>query len=190
MTKEERREYNKRYYQANRLRIKDQQAVYRKGVDYAEYQKYYQEQYQQSPKYRESIKKYQESSKYRDAQKLYQRGRKDTDPAFKFITNLRSRHSKVLQGKASTTAELGCSAQDLRDYLQAQWSAGMTWNNYGHGPDKWTIDHKLPLSSCERLPTGEWDPTSEYNKQLIHYTNLQPMWYIDNVTKGDCLSFI
>lgn len=156
MTKEERKEYNKRY----------------------------QESYQQSPKYKESIKKYQQSPKYKDAQRAYQRNRKATDPAFKFLANLRSRHSEVLRGKVSTTAGLGCTTEQLREYLQTQWSIGMSWDNYGHGPDKWTIDHRLPLDSYERSLTGEWDITSEYNQQLIHYTNLQPMWFLDNMTKG------
>ena len=48
----------------------------------------------------------------------------------------------------------------------------MTWNNYG----KWHIDHIIPLdiakSEKELLP-------------LLHYTNLQPLWVLDNIKKGN-----
>jgi len=52
----------------------------------------------------------------------------------------------------------------------------MTWDNWTL--DGWHIDHIKPLAS--------FDLTDR--KQLLeacHYTNLQPLWAKDNLTKND-----
>ena len=50
----------------------------------------------------------------------------------------------------------------------------MTWKN--HTIDGWHIDHIIPLSSAK---------TSKDVEKLMHYTNLQPMWAIENIKKSD-----
>mgnify|MGYP000453844198 CR=1 FL=1 len=40
---------------------------------------------------------------------------------------------------------LGYTQMDLRQYLEAQFKPGMTWNNYG----KWHIDHIVPCASFD-----------------------------------------
>lgn len=68
---------------------------------------------------------------------------------------------------------VGCSPQDLILHLENQFKDGMNWDNYGfYG---WHIDHKIPLSSSF---------TKEDLFKLCHYTNLQPLWAIDNLKKG------
>ena len=48
----------------------------------------------------------------------------------------------------------------------------MTWNNYG----KWHIDHITPCAKFNLSIPDE--------QQLsFHYTNLQPLWAIDNQKK-------
>jgi hypothetical protein len=48
----------------------------------------------------------------------------------------------------------------------------MTWENYGlHG---WHIDHMIPLVSGN---------TEEEIFQLCHFTNLQPLWWYENLEK-------
>jgi hypothetical protein len=53
----------------------------------------------------------------------------------------------------------------------------MTWDNYGKGKDKWNVDHVKPISS--------FDLSSEKQfAKACNYSNLQPMWEVDNIRKG------
>ena len=47
------------------------------------------------------------------------------------------------------------------------------WDNYGF--NGWHIDHIIPLSSAKNI--------EEINK-LCHYSNLQPLWAQENLSKG------
>lgn len=93
---------------------------------------------------------------------------------------IRQRISKIIKAKSngkkqySTTLELGCDRLYLMDYLENLFEDGMTWENYG----EWHIDHIKPLSI--------FDLTLEEDfKQAVHYTNLQPLWAKDNMSKGN-----
>lgn len=175
MTKEERiKEYNrvyyKGYYEANKERIKRRNKLFRDNNP----------EYYTNPKIIAQQKEYRQSQKFQDArrdvQRTYQKDRRTKDPAFKLICNIRTRQSAVLKGRASTTKGLGCDRNFLMQHIESQFTEGMNWNNYGHGEGRWTIDHKIPLDVIRTNP--------ELTLQLIHYTNLQPMWYIDNVKKS------
>jgi hypothetical protein len=73
-----------------------------------------------------------------------------------------------------TTEFLGCNVLELKNHLEFQFKEGMSWNN--HGLFGWHIDHIKPLSSAK---------TEKELYILCHYTNLQPLWAKDNLSKGN-----
>jgi hypothetical protein len=70
---------------------------------------------------------------------------------------------------------IGCTITELRQHLEAQFTDGMTWHNYGK--DGWHIDHIRPCASFDLSD-------SEQQRQCFHYSNLQPLWALDNIRKG------
>jgi len=115
----------------------------------------------------EKIKKYQ---------KNYKSTRRKNDSLFKLSGGLRSRLYGFLKkkqiSKTNTTFDLvGCTPQELKIYLEQKFIDSMSWENQG----KWHIDHIIPLSSATN---------KEELYKLCHFTNLQPMWAIDNIKKG------
>lgn len=109
----------------------------------------------------------------------YNLSRRKTDIQYKLNMSLRSRLNNALkrnQKSGSAVKDLGCSIDELKTYLESKFTPGMTWDNWS--VDGWHIDHIKPLAS--------FDLTDR--KQLLeacHYTNLQPLWASDNLTKSD-----
>ena len=99
---------------------------------------------------------------------------------FKLSERLRNRISVAIRGigikRGSAIRDLGCSIEEFKLYLESKFLDGMTWENYGYYG--WHIDHIIPLAS--------FDLTNENDfKKACHYTNLQPLWRIDNQSKSD-----
>ena len=122
---------------------------------------------------------------YRKANKekrnLYEKERCKKDPNFKILRNLRSRLRSALKGnfkKGSAVTDLGCSIEFLIKHLESKFKDGMSWENYGF--KGWHIDHIRPLSSFDLTQREEL-------KKACHYSNLQPLWAIDNLKKNDKL---
>lgn len=112
----------------------------------------------------------------------YTTDRKKTDPAFKLIKNLRRRLNRFINftyiTKRSTTITLvGCSPKELKLFLENKFTDNMSWENYG----EWHIDHIIPLSLAK---------TEEDLYKLSHYTNLQPLWAKDNLSKSNKLDYL
>lgn len=102
--------------------------------------------------------------------------KKMENPEHKLRHNLRSRLRKSIHGRPgglSPVRSLGCSVKELREHLESQFQLGMSWGNYG----KWHIDHIKPLASFNLTKQNEF-------KEACHYTNLQPLWAKDNLSKG------
>ena len=101
------------------------------------------------------------------------------NPNFKLRKNLRNRVRKALLGiscSSKTLELLGVhSIEEIKKYIELQFKTGMTWENYCF--IGWHIDHEIPLSSFDLT-------NPEQRCKAFHYTNLQPMWGIDNLIKG------
>ena len=67
---------------------------------------------------------------------------------------------------------LGVEWEVAKQHIGRQFTKGMNWDNHGD----WHIDHIIPLASAK---------TPERLKQLCHYTNLQPLWAKENISKSD-----
>lgn len=90
----------------------------------------------------------------------------------------RSRLRSLLKQKKAMSSRtlrvhIGCSLDELKIHIESQFTEGMTWAN--HGLFGWHIDHKIPLSSA-----GNFDELVK----LLHYSNIQPLWAIDNLKKA------
>jgi hypothetical protein len=104
--------------------------------------------------------------------------RSKTDIMYRISRNIRARLNKALVNNyknSSAVRDLGCSIQELRSHLESKFTPGMSWNNYGI--KGWHIDHVVPISNFDLS-----DP--EQAKLACHYTNLQPLWWTDNLRKG------
>jgi hypothetical protein len=118
-------------------------------------------------------KKYVE--KNRDCINAKMAQRKKDDPILKLKMLYRSKTNKILgSNKESTFDLIGCSPLELKSYLEKQFKDGMSWEN--HGLFGWHIDHIIPLSSAK---------SDDELKKLCHYSNLQPLWAIENIIKRD-----
>jgi len=118
-------------------------------------------------------KEYQKNNK--DKRNTYLSERRLNDPLFRLITNVRNLiyNSFYYNGysKNSKTEELlGCSFEELKEYLESKFEPWMNWDNRGLYSGEfnygWDIDHVIPLSSV-----NEEDEIIKLN----HYTNLQPL---------------
>lgn len=97
-------------------------------------------------------------------------------PIYKLKNRLRLcvRNSFKRKGylKSETTYKiLGDDWSIVKIHFENLFTDGMNWDNM----DKWHIDHIIPLRLAE---------TEEDVFRLCHYTNLQPLWAIDNLKKG------
>lgn len=117
-----------------------------------------------------------------DYRRQYIRVRLQNDLQFRLIGAIRARvRCAIRNGKKSfgTVELIGCSLRELRKYLERQFKPGMTWKNWGL--KGWHVDHIRPCSSFDLS-----DP--EQQKQCFHFTNLQPLWAEDNLSKGSSVA--
>ena len=111
--------------------------------------------------------------------------RRKNDPCFAIKVQLHNRLGDAVRKgikAGSGVDDLGCSVLELKVYLETMFQPGMTWENRGHGSDKWNIDHIIPLAA--------FDLTNRQHVLLAcNYRNLQPLWHEENMSKGDKLDW-
>jgi hypothetical protein len=113
--------------------------------------------------------------KIKTAKKNWEKSKKD-DPIFKIKKNLRRRLHHALKGnlKADKTFSLiGCFPNELKLYLEKQFSGDMCWENYG---SVWHVDH---INPCDNFDFSNPDE----QKVCFHFSNLRPLYKHDNVSK-------
>ena len=157
------------------------------------------ERYANDPEYRERINRQQREwvaenrerhkqrhrewiAENREEINRHLRERHANDPQYKLGQTLRGRIRDAIKNqrtaKATSSLEL-LGVDDISiviEHLEQQFQPGMTWEN--HGPRGWHIDHIRPCASFDLT-----DP--EQQRACFHYTNLQPLWAEENLSKGD-----
>jgi hypothetical protein len=107
----------------------------------------------------------------------YRTKREKVDIEYRLANSLRSRLTHAIsnnQKSGSAVSDLGCSIAEFKTYLESLFLPGMSWDNYG----EWHIDHIIPLSKYSLSNREEL-------LEACNYKNLQPLWAIDNLKKGN-----
>jgi hypothetical protein len=118
-------------------------------------------------------KKPEELEKRRKREKL----KFDSNPVLKAASRVRKKTCKILKTmrmsrSLSASKVLGIDIARFKSFIESQFANEMNWDNIG----KWHIDHFIPMATAKT--------TKDINR-LSHYSNLRPMWAIDNLRKSD-----
>jgi len=128
--------------------------------------------------------------------KDYQK-RKIEDPAYYFIKVQRNRMHKFLKRDRYylspkhtdfTMKLLGIKTrEEFLEHIQKHLQEGMTWENYGMGPDKWVLDHTIPIKYFK----NNFDLLNDFDiqRECFGIHNLRPMWWLDNAHKAAKLDY-
>ena len=170
--------YKRKYQQKNKEKIAAKKREYyqqNKEKVAANQREYRQENKEKKDAYN---RKYRQQNKEKIA--AYIRQRRRLDPEFNLLCRLRSRMGKAVKAAgldkkcASSIELLGISPQGLKEWIEAQFTEGMTWENHSD----WEVDHIIPCYA--------FDLTVEQNQRICFwYKNLQPLWWQDNLQKSN-----
>lgn len=117
----------------------------------------------------------------RDKIRQYDNQRRRTNPSARMAAICTARIRSVIivntgQRKHRKTAELlGCDKNFLMRWIERQFKEGMSWDNYG--VKGWHVDHIRPCRTFDLTDPNEL-------MACFHYTNLQPLWWYENLAKS------
>ena len=171
------KERGKEWRLQNPDKLKELKSKYRqkyKDQIKEKYKKYYQDRIEY---FKIKNGSYRQKGINKERRNEYQRKRREENYLELISHRVRNRVGGYLKlkkiNKNNTTFNIiGCSPEQLKIHLESKFSDGMSWDNR----NEWHIDHIIPLSSAQ-------DEKTLY--ELFHYTNLQPLWIMDNLKKGD-----
>ena len=134
----------------------------------------------------EKVAQKRSSREYKDISNKRYRDRYNNDINFRVKQNIRrifhKRIKSAKNGNPESTMEiLGASWDLVSLFIERQFLEGMTWDNYGSSSKKkrkWNIDHIKPCNSYDLLDNDEC-------RKCFHFSNLRPMWAIENSIKND-----
>ena len=99
------------------------------------------------------------------------------DIVYKIINRLASRCCYFINIKDYNITHnelIGCSHEELKNYLESKFEEGMNFDNYG----EWELDHIYPISKFKLNDINEV-------KKCFNYKNIQPLWKLDNRSKSN-----
>ena len=96
------------------------------------------------------------------------------DPIGALYHVVSNRIRECLDSKINKTVEyLGCDIVFYKKFIEEKFKDGMSWENHG----EWQIDHIIPVRYE--------NPTMEDVVERLHFTNTQPLWKHENLSKGN-----
>lgn len=173
--KESRKKYWNNYYIKNKQKLLLRNKERR--INNPEYYKNYEkERYSKNPEfYKKRWKDY--LKKGREVVNTNRRNKYSNDLNYKISCIMRNRFYKSVKRKKITNSSisfLGCSIDEFKEHIEKKFLIGMNWDNWKY--NGWHIDHIIPLSRFNLKDKNEI-------KKAFHYSNLQPMWGIENIKK-------
>jgi hypothetical protein len=180
--KNDRSDYRKKYWSDNSDRLKANQKEYRENNKnlISESKRMYYQNLSDDKKIelRNKNRELYHKNKYKDKKLVYVNYKLENDNFFKLKFNIRTLiRNSIKRGystKSKKTIEiLGCSFEEFKLHLESQFDDKMNWENQG---TYWHLDHIIPISSSE---------TEEDVYRLNHYTNFQPLYWLDNLKKSN-----
>jgi hypothetical protein len=173
---------DKLWYEKNydRYYAKHRERVLRNPELYREFKKKWFSNPENLVKAKNSQKKFRNSEHGRKAYNDYRRNKIKNDPIFRMAVNLRLRLRSFIKkqgGKkyAKMLEIVGMDWISFKKYIEDKFKPGMTWDNYG---THWHLDHIKAITKFDLL-------TEQGQKQSCHYTNLQPLWALENLKKSN-----
>ncbi len=127
---------------------------------------------------RKRMKEYTQRPEVKNRVRERIRYRLKNDPIFRLKSSIRTRiYLYIKRGLAKktlpTSVLIGCSWEFLKIHLEKQFKPHMSWANYG----KWHIDHQKPMASFDLFKQKEL-------LKCCNFSNLQPLWASENLSKG------
>lgn len=177
---QKKKEYARMYREKNRDKINARIRKWSKGEEPQKKKQEYREKNREKllKYYADRRKKPGYKEKFNNYYKNWINKKLKKDPNFKLKQQLSHRIYLALKinkiSKSKRTMKLlGCTVEELWQHLEKQFQPGMTRKNYG----EWHVDHIKPCAL--------FDLTRDEEQAIcFHYTNLQPLWAVDNIRKG------
>lgn len=125
-------------------------------------------------------KEYRKTDQYKKRLSERHQQRKKTDIQYNIKRRLRFRLRHILDvlgsknyKSKSATKLIGCDVEFLKNHIESLFVDGMCWERF----NEIQIDHKKP---CAKFDLS----IQEEQEKCFHWSNLQPLWAVDNRIKG------
>lgn len=118
---------------------------------------------------------------YHSRAMMLRRERYRSDPSYRLRINVGREMRKQLadgKGRKRWQDAVGYTVEALRAHLERQFTAGMSWSNYG--VNGWHVDHIVPVAEFNLREFGD----DEF-KACWALSNLRPLWSDKNRKKRD-----
>lgn len=133
-------------------------------------------------KIKQRIKAYSQREEVIQRKRKNHQERKKVDVQYVIKRRLRCRLRNVIKSlqnnkykKMSTMELLGCDIDFFQSHIESKFTEGMNWSLVLNG--KIHMDHVKPCAKFDLTQIEE-------QKKCFHYSNIQPLWEIDNLKKN------